>query len=81
MFANCPGEWGLIPGQVIPKTQNMVLDASLLNTQHYKIWVKGKWSNPGKGVVPPIHLSVVAIKKVTFDYGRPTYLYTVMKVL
>ena len=26
----------------------MVLDASLLNTQHYKV----KWSNPGKGVAP-----------------------------
>ena len=27
---------GSIPGQVIPKTLKMVLDASLLNTQHYK---------------------------------------------
>ena len=32
-------------GQVIPKTKKMVLDASLLNTQHCKIWIKGKWSN------------------------------------
>ena len=30
------------PGRVIPKTQKMVLDASLLNTQHYKVWIKGK---------------------------------------
>ena len=29
----------------------MVLDASLLSTQHYKVQIKGKWSNPGKGVV------------------------------
>ena len=28
--------------QVIPKTQKMVLDASLLNTQHYKVWIKGE---------------------------------------
>ena len=21
-------------------------------TEHYKVWIKGKWSNPGKGVVP-----------------------------
>ena len=28
---------GPIPGRVIPKTQKMVL-----NTQHYKIWIKGK---------------------------------------
>ena len=31
-----------IPGRVIPKTQKMVLDASLLNTQHYEVWIKGK---------------------------------------
>ena len=29
-------------GRVIPKTQKMVLDASLLNTQHYKVRIKGK---------------------------------------
>ena len=28
--------------EYIPKTQKMVLDASLLNTQHYKVWIKGK---------------------------------------
>ena len=28
----------------------MVIDASLLNTQHYKIIIKGKASNPGNGV-------------------------------
>ena len=26
----------------IPKTRKMVLDASLLNTQHYKVRIKGK---------------------------------------
>ena len=36
-----------IPGRVIPKTQKMVFVATLLNTQHYKIWIKGKCSNPG----------------------------------
>ena len=30
------------PGRVIPKTQKMVLDSSLLNTQHYKVRIKGK---------------------------------------
>ena len=34
--------WVQSPGRVIPKTQIMVLDASLLNTQHYKVWIKGK---------------------------------------
>ena len=42
VFANHPGDLGSIPGRVIPKTQKMVLDASLLNTQHYKVWIKGK---------------------------------------
>ena len=42
MFAKGPGDRGLIPGHVIPKTQEMLLDASLLNSQHYKVWIKGK---------------------------------------
>ena len=42
VFANGPGDLGSIPGRVIPKTQKMVLEASLLNTQHYKAWIKGK---------------------------------------
>ena len=42
VFANDPGDQGSISGRVIPKTQKMVLDASLLNTQHYKVQIKGK---------------------------------------
>ena len=37
-----PGDLGSIPGRVTPKTLKMVLDASLLNTQHYKVQIKGK---------------------------------------
>ena len=37
-----PGDRGLIPGRVIPKTQKMVFDAALLNTQQYKVQIKGK---------------------------------------
>ena len=33
VFANSPGDLGLIPGQVIPKTLKMVFDTTLLNTQ------------------------------------------------
>ena len=47
-----PRDLGSIPGRVIPKTQKMVLDVSLLNTQQYKVRIKGKVSNPGKGVTP-----------------------------
>ena len=46
---------------IIPKTQKIVLDISLLNTQH-KVWIKGKYSHPGKGVV--------AVEKGTF--GLPS---------
>ena len=42
VFANGPGSLSSIPDQVIPKTLKMVLDASLLNTQHYKVLIKGK---------------------------------------
>ena len=42
VLANDPGDRGSIPGRVIPKTRKMVLDAALLNTQHYKVRIKGK---------------------------------------
>ena len=44
VFCISPGDLGSIPGQVIPKTQKkkMLLDAFLLNTQHYKVRIKGK---------------------------------------
>ena len=41
VFTNDPGDWGLIPGRVIPNTQKMELDATLLNTQHYKCMDQG----------------------------------------
>ena len=42
VFVNAPGNLGLIPGRVILKTQKNGTDATLLNTQHYKIRIKGK---------------------------------------
>ena len=42
VFANGPGDQGSIPGQVIPKTQKIVLSAALLNTQNYKVSIKSK---------------------------------------
>ena len=41
-FTNGLEDWGSIPDQVIPKTQKMVLDATLLNTQHYKVRIMSK---------------------------------------
>ena len=42
VFENGPGDLGSIPGRVIPKTLKMVLDTYLLNTQQYKVRIKGK---------------------------------------
>ena len=42
VFANGPGDWGSIPGRVLPKTRKMVVDASLLSTHHYKVRIKDK---------------------------------------
>ena len=37
VFTNGLGDQVSIPDRVIPKTQKMLLDTSLLNTQHYKV--------------------------------------------
>ena len=42
VFAFGPRDLGSISAQVIPKTLKMVLDTSLLNTQQYKVRIKGK---------------------------------------
>ena len=52
VFANGPGDQVSIPGRVIPKTQKIVFDATLLGTQLYKVRIKGRgeqsweWSSP-----------------------------------
>ena len=62
------------PGQVILKIQKMVLDASLLNTQHFDMQIKGEWNNPVAPFLTP--RGVVAIEKgglrLTLDYDRST---------
>ena len=77
VFANGAGDLGSIPGRVIPKTQKMVLDASLLNTQHYKVRIKGKVEQSGEGVAPSPTLWCSSYRKgslrVTLDYGRQLY--------
>ncbi len=42
VFANGPGDLGSIPGDVMPKTLKIILDTYLLNTQLYKVRIKGK---------------------------------------
>ena len=41
VFTHDLGDEGSIPGRHIPKTQKMVFDATLLNTQHYKVRING----------------------------------------
>ena len=55
-----PGDLGSIPGRIIPKTLKMVLDTSLLNTQQYKVCIKGKVEHP------TLYFGVVAIEKEAF---------------
>ena len=77
VFANGPGDLGSIPGRVIPKTQKMVLDDSLLNTQHYKVRIKGKVGQSREGVAPSPTPWCSSYRKgslrVTLDYGRQLY--------
>ena len=84
MFANGPGDLGSIPGRVIPKTQKMVLDASLLSTHHYKVRIKGKVEQSRKGVAPsPTHWCSSYRKgslRVTLDYGRQLYFYLLIYI-
>ena len=42
VFAYGLGHQSSILGRVIPKTQKMVLDFALFNTQHYKVKIKGQ---------------------------------------
>ena len=48
----------------------MVLDASLLNIQHYKVRIKDKVEQAREGVAPSPTLGVVAIEKGAF--GSPS---------
>ena len=61
VFANGLVDQGSIPGRVIPKTQKMVLDSALVNTQHYKVSIKGKVEQSRERP-----LGVVAIEKGAF---------------
>ena len=80
VFANRPEDQGSITGLVIPKTQTMVLDVSLLCTIRYKSRVK--WTNIGKGLVTSPTPWCSSYRKenplghprVTLDYGRQLYL-------
>ena len=77
MFGNGPVDLGSIPGRVIPKTQKMVLDTSLLNTLHYKVCIKGKVEQSSKrsSAPPPPKCSSYWKRSllVAIDYGCQLY--------
>ena len=60
------------------RLKKMVLDASLLNTQYYKVRIKGKVEQSREGIAPsptPLCSSYrKGILMVTLDYGRQLYL-------
>ena len=78
VFANGLGDLGSIPGRVIPKTLKMVLDTSLLNTQHYKVRIKGKVEQSrGRSSALPYTSVKKLLKKEASGHPRlrlPTYL-------
>ena len=80
VFTNDPGDQGSISGQIISKTQKVVLDTSLLNTQQYKMWI-----DPGKGVSPSPTPRCSCFWKgslrLSLDYSRQLYLLTENKKL
>ena len=66
VFAYGPGDLGSIPCSVIPKTLKMVLDGSLLNTQQYKVRIKGNVEQSRERSRTTLHLGIVAIEKGSF---------------
>ena len=78
VFTNGLKDQDSVPGQVILKLKKMVLDTSMLNSQHYKVWIKSEWSNPWKGVVPSLTTQCSSYWKgsfwVTLNSGWPNYL-------
>ena len=62
-----------IPGRVSPKILKIVIGTSLLNTQQYKVRIKGKGEQSReRNNVLPLHLGVVAIEKRAFGLPLTT---------
>ena len=68
VFASGPGDRGSVPGQVIQKTQKVVLDSAWLNAQHYKVRIKGKVEQSWEwSIALPYTFGVVSIQKGTLE--------------
>ena len=66
-LANSPGDRGSIPGRVIPKTQKMVIDVALLNTQYYEVRIKGNGAIQGQEQRASLDLGVAAFENGAFE--------------
>ena len=74
VFANGQGDLGSIPGWVTPKTFKMVLDTSLINTQQYKVRIKGKVEQSRERSSALPYISVLWLLKRE-PSGRRLYFY------
>ena len=67
VFANGQEDRVSFQARVILKTQKMLLNSTLLKTQHHKLSLKGKVEQSRVGVAPYLHHDVVAIEKGAFE--------------
>ena len=79
VFANDPGNWSEIKVERFQKHKKKKNGMrGHLNTQHYKVRIKGKWNNPGKEVAPASIPQYCSYLKgslwCTLYYGRQTWL-------
>ena len=78
VFGNSLEDQVSIPGQVIPKIKKIVLNASLLNTQHYKVQSRISGAIKRKRVAPSPTLQCCSYWKeslgVVLNYYQLTYL-------
>ena len=81
VFANGPGDMGSISGRVIPKTLKMVLDTSLLNTQHYKVRINVKVQQSRRSnTLPYPSVQQLLKRELSTTVVIFTYLYVCMCV-
>ena len=82
VFTNDLGDVGSNPKSSRTKDSKIILDTALLSTQHYKIRIQGKVSNPEKGIAASSTPWCSSYRKgslrVTFDYGRQLYFFTLL---
>ena len=84
VFANGLVDQGSFPGRVIPKTQKIILDAALLNTQHNKIRIKSKVEQSWEWNSAPTTQCSSYWKgtlQVTLDYRHQLYLLTKILII